>query len=286
MLPDAQPDRRSNASGHLDIGVLTAGERSTVRLEGELDLVAAPEVTSALEAVAAKSTAVLLDIDAVTFMDSAGLRCVLMCERICREAGVSFALTPGSPRIRRLFGIAGLLDWLPAAASDPAPVRPRRVEGLGGSRLARGRPAGMSAHARLRTRVAVVVGLGALLVAVGVALLLGNTLKLRRETDAATRSDNYVVRVIELERGGRRRDGPARLRDHGEAAVPAAAAPSPGRTAGRRAGVAACGCGQPRRRAASETLIASVRSYLAGYVLPLLATAQHDPASARSLARR
>ena len=120
MLPDAQPARRSNDSGHLEIGVLTAGEQSTVRLEGELDLVAAPEVTSMLEGVAAQSAALLLDIEGVTFMDSAGLRCVLMCERICRDAGVAFRLTPGSPRIRRLFGIAGLLDWLPAADASPA----------------------------------------------------------------------------------------------------------------------------------------------------------------------
>ena len=120
MLPDAQPARRINASGHLEIGVLPDGERSTVRLEGELDLAAAQDVTAALEVVAAQSTAVLLDIEGVTFMDSAGLRSVLLCERICRDAGVVFRLTPGSPRIRRLFGIAGLLDWLPAADAGPA----------------------------------------------------------------------------------------------------------------------------------------------------------------------
>jgi len=119
MLPDAQPPRTSNSSGHLEIEVRTAGDQATVSLDGELDLAAAPEVTKVLDEVAVRSTAVLLDIEAVTFMDSAGLRSVLVCERICREAGAAFRLTPGSPRIRRLFGVAGLLDWLPATDAGP-----------------------------------------------------------------------------------------------------------------------------------------------------------------------
>jgi anti-anti-sigma factor len=119
MLPDAQSARTSNPAGHLEIGVRATGEQATVTLEGELDLAVASEVTKAVEGVAASSTAVLLDIEGVTFMDSAGLRCVLLCERICREAGAAFRMTPASPRIRRLFGVAGLLDWLPSADSDP-----------------------------------------------------------------------------------------------------------------------------------------------------------------------
>lgn len=118
MPPDAQPARRSNPSGHLEIGIWTTGEQATVALAGELDIAAAPEVASLMQGVVEGSTAVLLDIEGVTFMDSAGLRCVLVCERLCREAGVAFALTPGSPRIRRLFEVAGLLSWLPATDVD------------------------------------------------------------------------------------------------------------------------------------------------------------------------
>ena len=119
MPPDPQPARRSNPSGHLEIGIRAAGEQSTVTLAGELDIAAAPEVITLMGGVVEGSTAVLLDIEAVTFMDSAGLRCVLVCERLCRDAGVAFALTPGSPRIRRLFAVAGLLHWLPDAGTDP-----------------------------------------------------------------------------------------------------------------------------------------------------------------------
>jgi len=119
MPPDAPSERRSNASGHLEVVIRATAERAVVSLEGELDLAAAPEVNALMQGVAEESSAVLLDIEAVTFMDSAGLRCVLLCERVCREAGVPFALTPGSPRVRRLFAVAGLLDWLPVPEVDP-----------------------------------------------------------------------------------------------------------------------------------------------------------------------
>src|ERR1700722_11562502 len=99
MPPDPQPARRSNPSGHLEIGIQTTGEQSTVTLAGELDIAATPEVITLMGGTVEGSKAVLLDIEAVTFMDSAGLRCVLVCERLCRDAGVAFALTPGSPRI-------------------------------------------------------------------------------------------------------------------------------------------------------------------------------------------
>jgi serine phosphatase RsbU (regulator of sigma subunit) len=53
---------------------------------------------------------------------------------------------------------------------------------------------------RLPARIALVVGGGALLVALGVTLLLVNTVKLHRSADATRRSDDYLVAVINLER--------------------------------------------------------------------------------------
>jgi serine phosphatase RsbU (regulator of sigma subunit) len=139
--------------------------------------------------------------------------------------------------------------------------------------------------ARLRTRVAVVVVVGALLVATGVALLLSNTLELRRDTQATTRSDNYLVRVLNVEglvvdvetglRGFVITDRPVFLEPLHRAQTELPAAES----ALRRA--AAANHADEHR---SEALIASVRSYVAGYVVPLLATARRDPGAARSLA--
>jgi CHASE3 domain sensor protein len=52
----------------------------------------------------------------------------------------------------------------------------------------------------LPARIALVVAAGALLVALGVTLLLVNTVKLRRSADATSRSDSYLVAAINLER--------------------------------------------------------------------------------------
>jgi serine phosphatase RsbU (regulator of sigma subunit) len=52
----------------------------------------------------------------------------------------------------------------------------------------------------LRRWIVALVALGALVVAAGVTLLLVNTVSLRNEGDAAARSDDYVVRVVEVER--------------------------------------------------------------------------------------
>ena len=53
---------------------------------------------------------------------------------------------------------------------------------------------------RLPARIALVVGAGALLVALGVTLLLVNTVKLHDSADATARSDDYLVSVINFER--------------------------------------------------------------------------------------
>src|ERR1700753_1912343 len=52
----------------------------------------------------------------------------------------------------------------------------------------------------LPARIALVVAAGALLVAVGVTLLLVNTVKLHHSADATARSDAYLTAVVNLER--------------------------------------------------------------------------------------
>src|ERR1700748_310520 len=58
----------------------------------------------------------------------------------------------------------------------------------------------MQRRLRLPARIALVVGAGALLVALGVTLLLVNTVKLHQSADATGRSDEYLLSVINLER--------------------------------------------------------------------------------------
>ena len=138
---------------------------------------------------------------------------------------------------------------------------------------------------RLRTRVALVVVAGALLVAIGVALLLANTVGLRGDAEATRRSENYLVRVLDVERlvvdvetglrGYVITGRPLFLQPlyRARAELPAA------ERALRRAAVANHAYGRQ-----SQALTDAVREYVSGYVLPLLVTARRDPATARSLA--
>ncbi|MGE5617400.1 MAG: CHASE3 domain-containing protein, partial [Candidatus Woesearchaeota archaeon] len=57
----------------------------------------------------------------------------------------------------------------------------------------------MRGNSRLRGRILVVVAAGALLVAGGVALLLGNTVALRNTAESATRASVYLRHVSSLQ---------------------------------------------------------------------------------------
>lgn len=86
----------------------------------------------------------------------------------------------------------------------------RRVYTLGrmlrdrGATRSAGRVRGESvparAQRRLRVRIAVIVVLCALVVGIGVALLLGNTVGLRQSAATTIRTDVYLLRVVDLER--------------------------------------------------------------------------------------
>jgi CHASE3 domain sensor protein len=58
----------------------------------------------------------------------------------------------------------------------------------------------MGRHPGLRARIAILVAAGAAVVAVGVGLLLSNTVNLRHTADATIRSDSYLLAVINVER--------------------------------------------------------------------------------------
>jgi anti-sigma B factor antagonist len=86
-----------------------------LRLEGELDLASADEVSRRLDALRAVGDATVLDLDGLAFMDSSGLRVVLEAAEAARTGPWAFTITPGSDQVRRLFVAAGITEWLPIA---------------------------------------------------------------------------------------------------------------------------------------------------------------------------
>jgi anti-sigma B factor antagonist len=96
------------------------GDASWVRPIGELDLDTAPQLDRELAAVRGAGAAhVVLDMRALTFMDSTGLRLVIQWDNAARADGFGFAIVPGPEVVERVFRLTGMSDVI-AVADPPA----------------------------------------------------------------------------------------------------------------------------------------------------------------------
>ncbi|HXQ01037.1 MAG TPA: STAS domain-containing protein [Solirubrobacteraceae bacterium] len=98
---------------HLQIDVRRERDRVVVGLRGELDLLAAPVLQAAVESPEIDDTEMLvIDLQDVRFVDSAGLRVILVAYERSQQRGQAFALSRGSAQVDRLLSIAGLDEHL------------------------------------------------------------------------------------------------------------------------------------------------------------------------------
>jgi anti-sigma B factor antagonist len=103
---------------HLRIDVRHEQDRVVVELHGELDLLGAPLLQSEAESVEVDATKmVVLDLQDLQFIDSAGLRVILAAHDRAQKRGQEFALTRGSQQVQRLLAIAGVDGHLRIIAS-------------------------------------------------------------------------------------------------------------------------------------------------------------------------
>lgn len=104
--------------GKLVISRAREDSRHTLALQGEMDLVTAPELEDTVAALCLEGARELvLDMRQVVFMDSSGLRTVLASMDMCRLHGCELMLIPGAA-CRRLFEITGVIDDLPLLETD------------------------------------------------------------------------------------------------------------------------------------------------------------------------
>jgi anti-anti-sigma factor len=80
-----------------------AGDACIVVPEGEIDLGTVDAVAAALEQARSEADVVYLDLRAVTFMDSAGVRLIIETERAC-----DLRVVRGPAAVQRLFDLVGL----------------------------------------------------------------------------------------------------------------------------------------------------------------------------------
>lgn len=91
--------------------------RHTLVLTGELDMAWASVLQTALHRICTDDAdSIVLDLSKLTFMDSTGLRAILLAEELCEKHRCRFILIPGPPQVQRLFEVTGLLGRLPFQA--------------------------------------------------------------------------------------------------------------------------------------------------------------------------
>lgn len=83
------------------------GGEVTLKLDGWLDTLSAPELGAAVEQIAGAS-AIILDFDKVEYMASSGLREVVACYRKAKETGASFTVVNVGTETMSIFQLTGI----------------------------------------------------------------------------------------------------------------------------------------------------------------------------------
>jgi anti-sigma B factor antagonist len=98
-VPDVTP---------FEVRVRDAAPLLVVALEGELDMLSAPQVAEALSRAGGEHRAVVIDLSQLTFVDSSGLNVLLVAYRRSQQAPWRVSLVPGPERVQRTLEISAM----------------------------------------------------------------------------------------------------------------------------------------------------------------------------------
>ena len=96
----------------LMIDEIEADGWSGLRVAGEIDLATADQLESSIQTASEQGARFVLDLSPVSFMDSTGIRVVVLAHRALEERGGSFAVVTGNGPVRRVFEVTGLASTL------------------------------------------------------------------------------------------------------------------------------------------------------------------------------
>jgi anti-anti-sigma factor len=83
----------------------------TIWLDGEIDLATVGQLTAAFDqALASAPSKVVLDLSAVTFVDSTGIGAIVGLRNATITAGIALCLNPGPANVMRVMTLSGLTE--------------------------------------------------------------------------------------------------------------------------------------------------------------------------------
>lgn len=105
------------SSEDFSISVTRDGDRAFVSPAGEIDMATVGALRAQMTDLEQQGFArVVLDLRAVTFIDSSGLKLILDG---MSEKGAGFGVVPGPEPVQRMFEILGITDVIPFVAAPP-----------------------------------------------------------------------------------------------------------------------------------------------------------------------
>jgi anti-sigma B factor antagonist len=101
------------------------GGVTIVTVSGEIDVATAPQLQESLHALIAQGrSSLVIDLLAVTFLDSTALGVLVGALKRCREQGGDLQLVMADVRIMKIFEITGLITVFPIVDSLAAVGHP------------------------------------------------------------------------------------------------------------------------------------------------------------------
>jgi anti-sigma B factor antagonist len=109
MADPTPPDAVSPA--RLEISTHSGADSTVLGLTGELDIASAPALEQAVEDFGSSiPKRLVIDLTEVTFMDSTGLRALLLARQRTEAADQELVLRPGPRQVQRVLELSGTLE--------------------------------------------------------------------------------------------------------------------------------------------------------------------------------
>lgn len=102
------------------IDTLQSGSARTIKLAGELDSATYGQLVEHFEGAADAAAELVLDLEAVSFIDSAGMRAIIVIEQRARERGLSLRVIPPPEPLTELLHLTGVTHEVSLISPDGA----------------------------------------------------------------------------------------------------------------------------------------------------------------------